>query len=149
MDADFIRGPTVVAIVDHDLRDPNARYSLQPGRAACDLLDMRVGDFNRHECFPRTLLPCRLFEGFARLGVKNAEQTTGICVAVKLLSLFEGESALLVSGREVINPRVVFLAETESEQVPSEGRCEVLAVTEDASQDRNFAGGGFGSCRLG
>src|SRR5258708_2886055 len=44
-----------------------------------------------HECFPRTLLPCSLLERSTRLGVKNTEQTAGICVAVKFLSFRGGE----------------------------------------------------------
>src|SRR5437660_12829620 len=50
MDADFIRGPTVIEIVDHNLRDPNARHPLKTSRVAFDLLDMRVSDDYRHEC---------------------------------------------------------------------------------------------------
>jgi hypothetical protein len=102
-----------------------------------------------HDRFPRMLLPCRLLESSARLGVKNAEQTAGMGVAAKLLSFSGGESALLVSVRKVFDPSLLFLAEAEAKQVPSEGRCEVLAVAEDSSQDRNFAGGGCAGSGLG
>src|SRR5262249_54608603 len=41
--------PAVIEVVDHDLRNSNPRHSRKPGGTAFDLLNVRVGDFNRHE----------------------------------------------------------------------------------------------------
>jgi len=98
-----------------------------------------------HESTSPTLLPCGLFEGSTSLGVKNTEQTAGIGKAAKFLTFTGGEGAELVAGSEVINSRVIFHAESELKQVPSKGRCEVLAVTENPLQNCYFAGAGFGS----
>jgi hypothetical protein len=46
--ADFIRRPTVVKIIDHDLCDSNARKSPKAGRAAFDLLDVGICNFDWH-----------------------------------------------------------------------------------------------------